>query len=306
MRKKSTIHDASEKNWIPHAHTRFDNWSVELLKALLFGINGMDFNKYVVDALIRKGSKQEKVVLLLGFLEFMIGVNRVTSLFGHMRHFPTLIDMLKNQVQEHGGQHVNLDAAIDFTEKGLHILVNKGDDQVSVQHWYSQSEHAIRTEMRLKDQSGAIIPFEDLKDDNNMGDGGCEVCSENCFGRIPMQALGTFTHQGMLRGGLCANPFTYPPGSNNSASYQASASASASTLSGAKSASSTVATCIPSASVNRQRTFDKARWTSQMCLEPKETAAVDGAGSAEGSLGIAASVVDDPMAGGDVDDSQVR
>ena len=37
-----------------------------------------------------------------------------------------------------------------------------------------------------------------------------------------------------------------------------------------------------------------------------EIAAVDGAGSAEGSLEIACPVVDDPMAGGDVDDSQVR
>ena len=36
MRKKSTIRDSNEKNWIPHAYTRFDNCSVELLKALFF------------------------------------------------------------------------------------------------------------------------------------------------------------------------------------------------------------------------------------------------------------------------------
>ena len=41
-------------------------------------------------ALTRKGSKQE----LLDFLEFVAGVNRVTSLCGDMRHLPTLIDML--------------------------------------------------------------------------------------------------------------------------------------------------------------------------------------------------------------------
>ena len=46
--------------------------------------------------------KQEKVVLLLDPLEFVAGVNRVTSLCGGMRYFPTLIDMLKDQVQELG------------------------------------------------------------------------------------------------------------------------------------------------------------------------------------------------------------
>ena len=64
--------------------------------------------------------------------------------------------------------------------------------------------------------------------------------------------------------------------------------------------------CAPSASVNRQRTFDEAKWASQLCWEPNETAAVDGAGSAEGSLEIVAPVVDDPLARYDVDDSQMR
>ena len=69
----------------------------------------------------------------------------------------------------------------------------------------------------------------------------------------------------------------------------------------------TIIGTVPSASVNRQRRFDEARWASQMCLEPNETAAVDdGAGSAQGSLAIEAPVVNDPTAGGDVDDSQVR
>ena len=59
--------------------------------------------------------------------------------------------------------------------------------------------------------------------------------------------------------------------------------------------------------MNRQRRLDKARWASQMCSEPYETAAVDGGvGSAEGSLEVAAPVVNDPTAGGDVDDSPVR
>ena len=73
-----------------------------------------------------------------------------------------------------------------------------------------------------------------------------------------------------------------------------------------KSASSPVALCAPSASVNRQRTFDEAKWASQLCWEPNETAAVDGAGSAEGSLEIAAPAVDDPLTRYDVDDSQMR
>ena len=92
----------------------------------------------------------------------------------------------------------------------------------------------------------------------------------------------------------------YPPGSYSSASSQASASASV------KSASSPVALCAPSASVNRQRTLDEAKWASQLCWEPNETAAVDGAGSAEGSFEIAAPAVDDPLTGCVVDDSQMR
>ena len=112
-----------------------------------------------------------------------------------------------------------------------------------------------------------------------------------------MQAFGTYRHPRTLRDGLCANPFTYPPGSYSSRSSPASASASASKPSGAKSVSSTVAPCTPSASVDRQRTLDEARWASQMCFGPSETAAVDGAWSAEESLEIAAPVVDDPMAG---------
>ena len=118
---------------------------------------------YVTNALLRKGPKQEKVVLLLDPLEFVAGVNRVTSLCGDMRHLPTIIDTLKDQVQELGSRDVNLGAAIDFTEKGLHILVNKCDDQVTVLRRYSKTEHAIPTEMRLKDHSGATILFEDLK-----------------------------------------------------------------------------------------------------------------------------------------------
>ena len=70
--------------------TRFDNCSVELLMELLFGVDGVAFNKYVMNALTRKGSKQE----LLDLLEFVAGVNRVTSLCGDMRHLPTLIDIL--------------------------------------------------------------------------------------------------------------------------------------------------------------------------------------------------------------------
>ena len=102
LRKKSTIRDAIEKNCIPHAFTRFDNCIVELLKALHFGINGVAFNKYVMNALTRKGSKHRKVVLLLDSSEFVAGVNRVESLCGDMRHLPTHIDMLKDQVQELG------------------------------------------------------------------------------------------------------------------------------------------------------------------------------------------------------------
>ena len=86
-----------------------------------------------------------------------------------------------NQVQELGSRDENLKAAIDFTEKGLHILVNKGDDQVTVLHRNSKVEHAIPTEMRLKDPSGAIIPFEDLKLENNMSDARCDVCSDKCL-----------------------------------------------------------------------------------------------------------------------------
>ena len=48
--------------------------------------------------------------------------------------------------------------------------------------------------------------------------------------------------------------------------------------------------------------FDEARWASQVCSGPHETAAVE----AGRSLEIAASVVNDPMAGADVDDSRVR
>ena len=140
----------------------------------------------------------------------------------------------------------NLDAAMEFTEKGLHILVNKGDGQVAVQHRYSKIEHAIPTQIRLKDQSGAIIPVEYLKFDNNMSDARCEVCSGTCHGRIPMQALGTFRYPRMLRDGLYANPLACPPGSCSSARSQESASASASKPSGAKSASSTVVPCTPS------------------------------------------------------------
>ena len=70
-------------------------------------------------------------------------------------------------------------------------------------HQYSKIEHAIPTEMRLKDHSGAIIPLEDLKLENNMSDARCEVFSDNCLGRIPMQALGTFRHPRVLLDGLC-------------------------------------------------------------------------------------------------------
>ena len=37
----------------------------------------------------------------------------------------------------------------------------------------------------------AIIPFEELKLENNMSDARPEVCSAKCLGRIPTQALGT-------------------------------------------------------------------------------------------------------------------
>ena len=140
--------------------------------------------------------------------------------------------MLKDELRELGSRDVNLDAAIEFMEKGLHNLVNKRDDQVSVHQRCSKIEHAIPTEMWLKDQSGVIVPFEGLKLDNNMSDARCEVCSDTCLGFIPMQALGTFRHPRTLRDGLCANTFTYTPGSYSSASSHASASASASKPSG--------------------------------------------------------------------------
>ena len=116
----------------------------------------MVLNKYVMKALTRKGSKQEKVVLLLNFL----GVRG----WRHLRRELLWWHVAPSEVQELGRRDVNLDAAIDFTEKGLHILVNKGADQVPVQHWYSKIEHALPTEIRLKDQRGAIVPFEDLED----------------------------------------------------------------------------------------------------------------------------------------------
>ena len=58
LRKKSTIRDANEKNWIPHGYTRFDSCSAELLKALLFGINGVAFHKYVMNALTRMEAEE--------------------------------------------------------------------------------------------------------------------------------------------------------------------------------------------------------------------------------------------------------
>ena len=69
------------------------------------GISGVAFNKYVMNALTRKGSKPEEMVLLLD----LFGVRGWLQ----SRHEPTLIDMLKDQVQELGSRDVNLDASID-------------------------------------------------------------------------------------------------------------------------------------------------------------------------------------------------
>ena len=138
LRKKSNICDANEKNGSRTLARGTTTAVRSFFKALLVGISGVVFNKYVMNALTRKVSKQETVVLLLDRLEFVAGVNRVTSLCGDMRHLPTLVDMLKDPVQVLGSRDVTLDAAINFTEKGLHILVNSGDDQVSVQHRYSK------------------------------------------------------------------------------------------------------------------------------------------------------------------------
>ena len=63
-------------------------------------------------------------------------------------------------IQELGSRDVNLVAAIEFTENGLHMRVNKSDDQETVLQWYSNIEHAIPTEMRFKDH---------------------EVCSDKCL-----------------------------------------------------------------------------------------------------------------------------
>ena len=129
---------------------------------------------------------------------------------------------------------------------------------------------------------------------------GPKRCDHSCrrphLGALRCKLLG----HSDIRACCGTNPFAYPPGSNSSASSQASVGQRV------KSASSPVAFCAPSASVNRQRTFDEAKWASQLCWEPNETAAVDGAGSAEGSLEIVAPVVDDPLARYDVDDSQMR
>ena len=90
LRKKSAIRDNHEKNWIPHVCTIFDNCSVELLKArVLWASVAWAFNKYVTNALTHKGTKQETVVLLLDLLEFVAGVNRVTSLIPQ-RHAQTI------------------------------------------------------------------------------------------------------------------------------------------------------------------------------------------------------------------------
>ena len=226
LRKKSTIRDTNEKT----------------------GSRSHEVRQLRYERAESQGFEARDGGALADLLEFVAGVSPVTSLCGDMRHLPTLFGMLKDQVPELGSRDVNLDAAVDFTEKGLHILGNKSDDQVTVLRPYSTIEHATASEMRLKDQSDAIILFEDLKLENKMSDVRCEVCSDMCLGRILMQAFGTFRHPRILRDGLCAKPFTYPPGSYNSASSQASASAGASKPSGPKSANSTVAFCTPSAS----------------------------------------------------------
>ena len=208
------------------------------------------FNKYVMNALTRKGSKQE----LLDFLEFVAGVNRVTSLCGDVRYLLTLTEgpRARQSRREFG------------CGDRLH-----GHDQVPVQHRYSKIEHPIPTEMRRKDQSAAIILVEDLTwahSDANSWD----------IQTLPARKLQLSKFSGERVGQRV------------------------------KSASSPVALRAPSASVNRQRTFDEAKWASQLCWEPNETAAVDGAGSAEGSLEIAAPAVDDPLIVCDVNDSQMR
>ena len=103
LRKKCTTRDANEKARV----------------ALLFGISGVVFIKYVMNALTRfgvRGWRQSGHEL----------VCRHEALSDAHRH-----GMTKDQVQEVGCRDVNLDAAIDFMEKGLRILVNKGDDQVA-------------------------------------------------------------------------------------------------------------------------------------------------------------------------------
>ena len=135
-------------------------------------------------------------MLLLAFLEFVAGVNRVTRLCGDMRHFPALIDMLKDQVQELGSRDVKF------------WMRRRTSRRRACTSYSKEIEHAIPIEMRLKEDNGAIIVFGDVKLDNNMSDAGCEVCSD---GGMPMQALGTLRHLRMWRDGLCANPFTYPP-----------------------------------------------------------------------------------------------
>ena len=129
-RKRSTIRDAKEKTWIPHGYEVRQLHSVECadsqgFEARVAGLSGV------------RGWRQSRHEL----------VWRHEASSDARRHTE-----LKDQVQELGSRDVNLDAAIDFMAT-IRCQCSTGTQKSST---------PIPTEMRLKDQSAAIILVEDL------------------------------------------------------------------------------------------------------------------------------------------------
>ena len=153
----------------------------------------------------RASSVSLVIKILLDLLEFVAGDIRVASLCGDMRHLPTLIDLLKDQVQEARQSEREFGCSDGLHGEGLAHPGEQG------RRSGVGAAPVLRNQARHFDQDAFAGPKRcDHSLDNNMSDARREVCSDNCPGRIPMQALGTFRHPRMLRDGLCANPFTYP------------------------------------------------------------------------------------------------
>ena len=111
MRTKSTITDANEKKLDPARLHEVRQLQCGAFEGAAFWHQWRGVQQVRYERADSQGVVARKVVLLLDLLEFVAGVNRVTSLCGDVRHLPTLIDILTDQVQWLGSRDVNLDAA---------------------------------------------------------------------------------------------------------------------------------------------------------------------------------------------------